>query len=175
MHLPWEDRILVDGRPSISSSITPAETGRLQELAAGQRVLEVGSAWGYSAIILALGGAEHVTAIDPHEYLGSRPAMEVNLAAYNVTDRVTIVEARSQAVMPDMEPGSYGLVFIDGDHDPVQVYLDVTMALSLITDGGYLAVHDYQEDCWPGPTQVLDALYPQGPLSLTDTLYVVQK
>src|ERR1700704_2654435 len=93
MHLPWRDVPAGLASPLISTSITAAEAGRLAELADGRDVLEVGSAYGFSACVMALAGARHVTAVDPHTWLGSHDAMLSNLDACGVSDVVTVVRA----------------------------------------------------------------------------------
>jgi predicted O-methyltransferase YrrM len=173
MHLPWRDVPPADGCPPISTSLTLNEAAALARLAAGRDVLEVGSAYGFSACVMALAGARHVTAVDPHTWLASHEVMMANLAATGVTDMVTVVRGAS----PDALAGftvPFGLVFIDGDHDAGAVMADVQAARKVLAGGGILAVHDYGEDCCcPGVRQALDALFPDGPDELTGTLFTV--
>jgi predicted O-methyltransferase YrrM len=177
MHLPWHDTAPGDG-PPISTSVLPAEAAKLAALAAGQYVLEIGSAYGYSAVTMALTGSP-VTAVDPHTWIpGSLPAMERNLDAYGVQDRVTIVQQPSADVLAalagDRQNGP-GLVFVDGDHSYEAVRADVTGALKVLRPGGVLACHDYGEDCCcPGVRQALDEIFPGGPDELAGSLFVVK-
>ena len=173
MHLPWRDMPPGPGWPPISTSLTGAEANRLAELADGQDVLEVGSAYGYSACVMALAGARHVTAVDPHTWLGSYDAMLSNLDACGVAGLVTVVRAASPGALAGLGP--FGLAFIDGDHGAAAVMADVEAALKVLAPGGVLAVHDYLETCCcPGVQHALDALYPAGPSELVDTLFVVK-
>lgn len=64
MHMPWRDVSLDEG-PFISTSVTVREAAELAGFADGQAVLEIGSAFGYPAVMMALAGGQ-VTAIDPH-------------------------------------------------------------------------------------------------------------
>jgi len=120
LHLPWRDVAPGDG-PAISTSVTAAEAAELARLAEGRTVLEVGSAYGYSAVVMALTGAQ-VTAVDPHggpgSCAGSYEAMVANLAAYGVADQVEVIREQSQQALPWLarEGLAFGLVFIDGDH-----------------------------------------------------------
>jgi predicted O-methyltransferase YrrM len=174
MFLPWRPVSIVGG-PPILTSITEAETVKLQELAADAgEVLEIGSAYGYSAIVLAKAGA-HVTAVDPHagELPGSGAQMAGNLAAYGVADRVNVIAAPSQQALPNLEAASYGLVFVDGDHTEATVHHDVTWALKLLRPGGVLACHDLDEGTCPGVRAALDKLFDH-PEPLIDTLFVHQ-
>jgi predicted O-methyltransferase YrrM len=164
-----------DGTPLISTSLTAAEAIRLARLAAGRDVLEIGSAFGYSACVMALAGARHVTAIDPHAWLGSYDAMAANLAACGQSATVTIVQATSGEVLPRMAPLGFDLAFIDGDHAYEAVLADVKGVLPLLRPGGVLACHDRGEDCCcPGVRQALDELFPGGPYELVDTLFMVR-
>lgn len=172
MHLPWRDVPAGLSSPLICTSITGSEANRLADLARDQDVLEVGSAYGYSACVMALGGARHVTAVDPHTWLDSHEVMVSNLAACGMTKAVTIVRGQSPDALDGLGP--FGLVFIDGDHGAAAVHADVEAARKLLAPGGVLACHDYLETCCcPGVGAALDALFPAGPDELVDTMFVV--
>jgi predicted O-methyltransferase YrrM len=171
MLLPWRP-VSIDGGPEILTSVTEAETAVLRDLAAeAGEALEVGSAYGYSAVVMAKAGAR-VTAVDPHagELSGSLGIMMGNLQAYQVND-ITVRVGTSQAILPTCPFGWYGLVFIDGDHTEATVEHDVTWARKLLRPGGVLAAHDYDEGTCPGVKAALDRLF-GGPGDLTDTLAV---
>jgi predicted O-methyltransferase YrrM len=182
MHLPWRDVAPGDG-PLISTSVTPEETAALARLAAAAGdVLEIGSAFGYSAIVMALAGAR-VNAVDPHTWVpDSLAGMERNLALYGVADRVTILDEPSAPLLRSLElafarvpAARFGMVFIDGDHSAAAVRADVAGALKILRPGGVLACHDYGEDCCcPGVRQALDEAFPAGPDELTGSLFVVK-
>jgi predicted RNA methylase len=132
------------------------ETAALATLGAGKDVLEIGSAFGFSACVMALAGARHVTAVDPHSWLNSHEAMLSNLAACGVTGQVTVVRGTSPDALAGLGP--FGLVFIDGDHGSAAVHADVEAALKVLGSGGVLACHDLGEDCCcPGVRAALDA------------------
>src|SRR5581483_5767799 len=172
MMLPWRP-VGIDGGPEIGTSLTDAEAAKLRELTTGKRVLEIGSAYGFSAVTMAL-TAEHVTAVDPHCNLlpevfpnqdrgphagrDSLAEMQANLKAYGVEDRVTIVQARSEDVLPWLreDEARFGLIFIDGDHSEAAVLHDARNALFLLEADGVLACHDYGEDSCPGVQAALD-------------------
>lgn len=178
MQLIWRDVAPGPG-PAINTSLTAAETAELQRLANDGDVLEIGSAYGYSTVALAL-VARSVVAVDPHTGHGSYYELQANLNAYGVADKVRIVQMRSQDILPrmagDVEKYSktckrYDLVWIDGDHTAEVVEHDVNWALKLLKPGGVLACHDYDEVTCPGVRQALDKLF-GGPGELTDTLAV---
>jgi predicted O-methyltransferase YrrM len=179
MHLPWRDVAPGDG-PAISTSIASDEAAVLARLAASAGdVLEIGSAFGYSAIVMALAGAR-VTAVDPHTWIpDSLAGMERNLAAYeyDMAEPVAILAEPSGSAMSMFaaEGTRFGLVFIDGDHSYAAVRSDVAGALKILRPGGVLACHDYGEDCCcPGVRQALDEAFPSGPDELTGSLFVVK-
>lgn len=183
MQLPWRD-VSVDGGRAISTSLTENEQGALTDLAAGRLVLEVGSAYGYSSIVMAR-AAEHVIAVDPHGGYGSMPdslaQMRGNLAAYDLSDSVSIVVARSVPALHALYLASarFDLIFIDGDHREIAVRTDVELAARVLADGGALACHDYGEQTCPGVRAALDSpeireqLQP-GVQRLVDTLWIWQ-
>lgn len=170
MKLDWRPLAPGDG-PAISTSLTENEAATLAELAAGKQVVEVGSAYGFSAIKMALAGA-HVLAIDPHGALNSYQTMLDNIAAYGVQDRISIRKTWSGTLMPWLKRlgEKFDVVWIDGDHEQPAVIADVEMALPLLTDDGILAIHDYHEATCPGVALALDAWIP--PTHIVDTLAI---
>jgi predicted O-methyltransferase YrrM len=163
-----------EGAQPISTSLTANEAAALARLAAGKDVLEVGSAFGFSACVMALAGARHVTAVDPHGWLASYGAMVSNLDKAGVADVVTIVRGASPGALDGLGP--FGLVFIDGDHGAAGVMADVEAARKVLATGGVLAVHDLGEDCCcPGVRAALDALFPDGPSEHVDTLAIYRE
>lgn len=174
MHLSWRDVCPGDG-PGINTSLTAAESAELARLAEDRDVLEVGSANGYSAVVMALAGAR-VTAVDPHTWIpGSYEVMTANLAAYGVTDRVDIIREPSQSALPWLvrEHRAFGLVFIDGDHSAEAARHDIRWGLQLLDPGGTLAVHDYLEACCcPGVREAADGIFAGGG-TVTGTMLTV--
>ena len=174
MHLAWRDVAPGDG-PAISTSVTAAEAAELGRLAEGREVLEIGSAYGYSAVVMALAGA-HVTAVDPHNWIGgSYEVMLANLAAYGVDGRVQVIREPSQVVLPWLarECAAFGLVFVDGDHAAAAARHDIRWGLQLLDPGGTIAVHDYLEDCCcPGVREAADGIFPGGG-TVTGSMFTV--
>jgi hypothetical protein len=106
--------------------------------------------------MMALAGGQ-VTATGPHSGIpGSLETMTANVAAYDVAGRVAILCETSYSAMPRLAAGeaSFGLIFVDGDHQAGAVRHDVGWALRLLAPGGVLACHDYGEECCcPGVRQ----------------------
>lgn len=167
MKLEWRPVAPGDG-PAISTSLTMAESDELRRLANGADVLEIGSAFGYSAIVMALAGAS-VISVDPHVWLESWPVMLANVEAYAVADRVLMWRMDSQTAMPTLGP-AFDVVWIDGDHEAAAVTHDVEWARKLLRPTGTLICHDYGEETCPGVRAALDAWKP--PPRLVDTMAV---
>ena len=158
MKLTWRPVAPGDG-PTIPTSVTPAESDELRRLAAGKRVLEVGSGHGYSTVLMALAGAL-VTAVDPHTWLGSYPQLVANLDAYQVLGRVQVVQLDAWVALPALaaEGRTFEVVFLDGDHADHATTHDARWAARLLADGGVLACHDYGSVTCPGVAAALDRL-----------------
>jgi predicted O-methyltransferase YrrM len=163
-------------RPAISTSLTDRETARLIELAADREVLEIGSAYGYSAIKMAP-VARSVVAVDPHEWItGSLEIMRANIEAHGLGNKIEVLVAESEEALTAAHSLGlrYGLIFIDGDHADAAVERDARLALRVVADDGTIAFHDYDEETCPGVRNALDSLFPLGPTRLTDSLFEVQ-
>ena len=175
MHLPWRD-VAPGAGPLIYTSVTDAEAHALGSLAAGRQVLEVGSAFGYSTVTMALAGADHIVAIDPHTWLpDSLSVMLGNLAAYGVADRVEVMQEFSFTALPVLagEDARFGFVFIDGDHAYEAARHDIEWGLKMLEPGGVLAVHDVGETCCcPGVAVAATDMGLVG--EMTDTMLVVR-
>jgi len=174
----------------IRTAMTPAELGRLAELARHRTVLEIGSYMGASTVALA-SIARKVHAIDPHGPEPKEPGCETtlvpmmeNLLRYGVRDRVVIHVGYSTEIVPLFPPGSFDLVFIDGLHDRRSVETDLGVCRRVARSGGRIAFHDYGRDgvktrgAWVafGVTEVVDAFAAElgSGVETTDTLAVVR-
>jgi predicted O-methyltransferase YrrM len=166
---------------TLDTSLTPAERDELQWLAAGWQVLEVGSCFGYSALVLA-GVAEHVFAVDPHMEQrggipGSLPKMREALRVFELEHKVTMCLSFSQDVLCHLLSigARFGLIFIDADHNRPAVEHDLDHSLRLLDEHGALCFHDYGFDDWPDVKTVLDERYPDGPTRVIDSLWVLER
>jgi predicted O-methyltransferase YrrM len=116
MKLPWVPRRPgpMSG-PPISSSLTDREASVLRSLARGYKVIEVGSAYGYSTVVMGA-VARLVVSVDHHRHLNSLEALKWNLEAYHLTDRVFVLVGESRDILPTLPDESFDGAFMDGDH-----------------------------------------------------------
>lgn len=152
------------------------EADMLQQIAAGKRVLEIGSYCGLSTVVMAR-VASHVTAVDYFDGRGTpnprdtRQEFEANLKRHNVSEKVV-------AVTPDevMPFDQYDVIYIDGSHDYRDVCIDIAAAMEVVAKDGVMVFHDYEHSAHPGVTQAVQSLLRSGGelLSVTNTLAVVQ-
>ena len=183
MSHPWRDV----GDRGMRTSVSPAEITALCGLAYRGDVLEVGTAWGYAAIMMAQKGARHVMTVDPHKphdsnelAAGTCEAAQELARYYGVADRVTIVQERADELLPRLRgnmyaPGAkFDLVFIDGDQSVGAARHDLLWGTWLVRAGGFVACHDYGPDGIAGVNEAFDEVFPDGPSIRVDTLGVVQ-
>ena len=141
-------------RPQIEGWTSDAEARALGQLAAGRRVLEVGTYRGFGAVVMAQERAE-VWAVDWHRGdpdLGPRDtlcAWWTNVRRHHVEDQVVGLVGRVEMVLPLLRPASFDMAFIDGYHAYHQVVADIQLVLPLLRVGAALAFHDYSST-WPG-------------------------
>lgn len=164
---------------NLATAIVPVEAQRLRELAKNRTVLEVGAANGYSAIVMALAGAIHVTSIDSHRndtWLGDTlKTMSQNIEAFGVQDKVTIIADYSKPAMEKLikNGNKFGFIFLDGSTVPEENAEDVRLGVQLLEPGGIISRHDYGHPNQPFLAQILHTAFPQGPDRITNTLFEV--
>lgn len=142
--------------------MTPDQAQRLWdragELAAGDRIVEIGSFRGRSAIVLATAapaGVE-IVAIDPHAGNDRGPqeieGMEVeaeednavfhrNLADAGVADRVRHLRMFSDVALAEVA-GSVELLYIDGAHRWKPAAADIRQWGARVPEGSVMLIHD---------------------------------
>jgi Methyltransferase domain len=158
----------------VNGWLSETEGRALARLAAGKRVLEIGSYLGLSTICMAQTAA-HVTAVDTFDGRGTPEPRDTfeeflgHLRRFGVGDRVLPLVGTTESRRHDLEPGSYGLVFVDGAHDPNNVRLDIAAAREAVAPDGLVAFHDYRQFAdehhrgWdPAVTAAVDALIAGG-------------
>ncbi|HEX7165776.1 MAG TPA: class I SAM-dependent methyltransferase [Acidimicrobiales bacterium] len=142
--------------------LTEAQARRLHDrarvLRPGQRIVEIGSYRGRSAIVLASSAPEgvEVVAIDPHagndrgpreihgthdEGQADNDAFWQNLRSAGVADRVTHVRKPSDAAHGDVA-GEIDLLYVDGAHRYAPALGDIRRWGARVAPGGTMLVHD---------------------------------
>jgi SAM-dependent methyltransferase len=166
--------------PEVAGWLRPDEGQALAELVRGLRVLEIGSYFGLSTVVLAR-EAEHVVTLDTHDGRGTAvpqntlPAFQVNLARNGVSHKVTSLIGTVDDV--DLaDHGPFDVAYIDGGHDRASVEADTAAALAVLKPGGLLAYHDYASEIDRDVREVVDAMVARGAevLSVIDSLAVVR-
>ena len=74
---------------------------------------------------------------------------------------IVFIKGKSRAAMRKLESMKFGLAFVDGSHEALDVSLDVTDCLSVLRNDGILCCHDYRNDRVPEVTKALDAYLPR--------------
>lgn len=149
-------------RPAIDSWTSDQEAAELARLAAGRRVLEVGTYKGFGAVLMAQAGAT-VWAVDWHRGdadLGPKDtlcAWWTNVRRHAVEDQVVGVVGTTQVVLPLLREHSFDMAFVDGHHAYESVASDVCYVVQLVRPGGLIVFHDYSTT-WPGVRRAVDEL-----------------
>lgn len=140
----WAWRLPGGREPAVYAGIEDLEADALRELATDKTVLEIGSAYGYSTIVMAQ-VAKSVVAIDPMTQFDSWKVFHDNVEAHGVAAKVSLLVLRSEIALPALYKAGewYDLIFIDGDHLPESVRHDLAWARRLVRLGGVIALHDY--------------------------------
>lgn len=100
---------LLERDPTASDDVLAVLLQQAERIGA-QRILEIGTGRGLTAIALLLGGTAHVTAIERD---GARIASaRENFAAFGVADRVRLLEGDAADILPCLQ-GQYDLIFLD--------------------------------------------------------------
>jgi len=157
----------------------PLEGEELQRLAIGKHVVEIGSFKGLSTIIMAK-VAKRVVAIDPFdrcEVTRNRdtfPTFRENVYSHGVEDKVITIVATAEAACPLIQPHSFDLALIDGEHTYDAVMSNIRVVAPLIKPDGLLLFHDYGHVGFPGVKAAVDTWRLSRPFKLVHTLAAVQ-
>lgn len=154
--------------------LTEREGAALARLAAGRRVLEIGSYCGRSTVCLARTAAA-VTAIDP--FTGEStpnpgdtfPEFAANLERYGVAGKVTAYRTRFEDWTP---AGLFDLVHLDAQHDYLSVVNQLDRLRPLLAPHGVVALHDYANADFPGVRRAADLLFARPADEVADSLGV---
>jgi predicted O-methyltransferase YrrM len=134
-----EDPLLRELRDDASSQgipdiQVPIELGYLLQTliqASGtRRVLEMGTLFGYSSILMARALPEGGTITTLEANPKHASVARANFERAHVADRITILEGQALDVLPSLEGQDFDLIFIDADKGAYPAYLDWALRLS---------------------------------------------
>ena len=120
-----EQCALVDGVPIIRKDTQGFLKFMLRSLNP-QRILEIGTAVGFSAILMAKYSDADIITIENYEK--RIPIAKANFKACGYENRITLVEGDAQKRIPELS-GSFDLVFIDAAKGQYQTYFNQVFPL----------------------------------------------
>lgn len=141
-------------------------------------ILEIGSAWGRSAILLLTASKKKFYSIDPHT--GGRAFIEQNkkqnsleyfkenIAKFSFEERTTLLVKTTQEVTEEktLNNHKFAFVFIDGLHSAEGVKIDFDLSYSLLSKNGIMAFDDYFSESIPDYTAMIDQLCQENNIKL---------
>jgi predicted O-methyltransferase YrrM len=157
----WSDK----GKLSVLYRIA-RETGALDG-----DILEIGSAWGRSAVLLGHASAKQIWSIDPHtggrayiergEAQDSFEIFKANLTRNGLDGRVIVLKyTTGEVIEKQLLPQSvqFSMAFIDGLHTARGVEVDFGLAFERLVHGGIMVFDDYFQESIPDYTEMIDKL-----------------
>ena len=103
------------------------------KIANAKKILEVGSAIGYSAIRMSLASKGEVTTIELSDEMAD--LAEENIKAAGLSDKITLLRGDAREVMPGID-GEFDLIFVDAAKGHYMEFFD--QSLRLLKQGGIL-------------------------------------
>jgi predicted O-methyltransferase YrrM len=110
-------------------------------------LLEIGSFQGRSAAwfldnILTHPSAS-ITCLDPFTVPGNEPRFDHNVEVSGSARKVTKIRNRSEEVLYALGEERFDIIYIDGNHHAVNVFMDAMLSWSLLKPGGVIIFDDY--------------------------------
>lgn len=140
--------------------VYPDETAKLQQLAAGRVVLEMGSLRGVTTRAMSETAA-CVHAIDwfhGDDHHGREDTLADYLANCRDIPNIATHIGRFENVCPYLAKGAFELVFLDGYHTYEQVKSDIELLEPLLAFRSVVAFHDYTVEAF-GVRQAVDEVF----------------
>ncbi|HXZ98793.1 MAG TPA: class I SAM-dependent methyltransferase [Candidatus Binatia bacterium] len=120
-------------------------------------IMEIGSAWGLSTIVLAKGaharqGEEAmVTTVDTHDtYSGTERRLQRSLTRFRADNVTAITQDSVGYAERSSLPRRIRLLYVDGDHSESGVRRDLEAWLPRVAPGGVVVFDDYFDHSDPG-------------------------
>lgn len=143
----------------IPTAVIHVEQEKLAELATGRTVLELGSDYGGSTVLMAR-VARLVHAVDDFAHRGpggQLPDFVANLERYGVRDRVIVHCGSFDDVVPFLRR-KFDFAFLDGEHNYEDTLDQIALARSVLKPGSLIAVHDYEPQTFAGVVRAVNKL-----------------
>lgn len=174
------DIIQLAAREGVDGFLHPEECQKLQYLATGRKVLEVGAYRGLSAWAMAQTAAS-VFSIDTFKAWsnGQTQAEELTtldpyLKAISRFDNVEYYVGTSKAAAKVIK-GPFDMIFIDAMHTYEDVKADILRWYPHLKRGGIFAAHDYAHGDFPGVKQAWDEVLGEPPNHLVTLAWMMKK
>lgn len=142
-------------------------------------VLEIGSAWGRSSVVLGYACSKKIWSIDPHTggrafieqgvTLDTFGDFEKNIRENGFSERVVAIKRTTADVIAmNLVPVTqrYAFVFIDGLHTAEGVALDFDFSFERLVTGGVIVFDDYYEKSIPDYSDMIDSISSKNKLEL---------
>ena len=107
----------------------------------GCDVLEVGTAYGGTAILMALAGAGRVYTVDNWS-CGQFDECMANIDSANCAEMIEVIACDSLLASSKFATQGMAVVLVDGDHTGTRPYEDICAYSEKVRAGGYLLVDD---------------------------------
>ena len=111
------------------------------------RILEIGSYEGRSALWFLDNVLSHPTAMLVCVDVFLNPFLEArfdhNVRVSGSAIKVTKMKGLSEALIPQLPPESFDLIYVDGGHRTINVLMDGVLAWERLTPGGLIIFDDY--------------------------------
>jgi predicted O-methyltransferase YrrM len=115
-----------------------------------KEILEVGTAVGFSALLMAQNTPEtsHITTIDRFPIMISQAKQ--NFEDFGETKKITLLEGQASELLPKLPPKKFDLIFLDCSKQHYQEFFEI--CLNLLSDNGVILV----DDLFQGGTVFID-------------------
>lgn len=163
-----QSRMWRTGLQGWSDDILPYYDELAERLPAKGRFVEIGTAWGRSAVylasrLIAIGKSDvEVWCVDPWEpgerFNDAIQSLYANTSAAEL-GMLRIVRAPSVRAARLFDPHSVDAVFIDGDHTEGAVIEDITTWAIKLRGPKIMSGHDYNVDEFPGVVAAVKACF----------------
>ena len=141
------------------SATRPADTQVLIRLARGcRRVVELGTATGWTAITLALDDPER--RVVSYDVVSRGPERYLELVARDVRDRIDLVVASGSTGPSEDQP--VDLVYVDSSHEREQTMAEVRAWQPHLRVGALVLFDDYAHPDYPGVREAIEELGLEG-------------